>query len=144
MKTSTLTVLALSALSGSMRANHLDETDWSTERPLSTFTSDYDYESVSCHTDVRTCPSMQPFSDELCLPGGNAQSKDYVPVERTAANQVEFDKAKLEGQKEANKITLNDPKVQILVVVVMVGLILGWRLERQQTLPDALQEYDSY
>jgi hypothetical protein len=151
MKTSTIAALVLSAFSGHTTGPESGDTLSLTGGTRSSFPSVYDNQRDSLLTDAGKSPSIYAFGEGFCIQGDEvhhlreAQHKDYVSVERTAANGDEYDKAKAEGQREADTIMLNDPTVRIIVVVVAsMALIYGWRLERRHTLADAVEDFEWY
>lgn len=150
MRASTIAAVTLGALSGSTHFTYSGDTESSTNVREPASSSVYYIEPTSFHTNPESSPSMYPFGEELYIQGKglyrleDLQLQDDVAASRTDANKDEYDKAKAEGEVEADQIMLNNPGVHLVVVVVMLGLIYGWRLERRHTLANEVEEFEWY
>ena len=150
MRASTIAAVTLGALSGSTHFTYSGDTESSTDVREPGSSSVYYIEPASLHTNSAISPSMYPFGEGFYIQGKGLyrledfQLQDDVAASRTDANKDEYDKAKADGQVEADKSMLNNPGVHVVVVVVVLGLIYGWRLERRHTLANEIDEFERY
>jgi hypothetical protein len=104
---------------------------------------------MSLHTKPQIVPFPKPFGDQLYVRGDNLHHvdddrlPDWLPVERNPDNASDYDKAEAAGKEAARKVLLDNPSLQIAVVIIGMGGVITWMLQRT-SLAAAVEEYNRY